>query len=123
MSDVDVMQPTTGAAAYEGTSTYTAAPTRIEDERYSMPTDHDLGITERRPVEHHRANELGQLLRGMAAGVILAALVALGIDNRQEIAVGYVFGDGNAHLWVLLAVAAVGGMLFGWLVAFGSRRK
>jgi len=110
MSDIDVTHSHTGTAP------------RLEEERYAMPVDNDVAVGERRPAVHHRAHDLGQLLRGMFAGIILAALVALGIDNRQEIAVGYVFGDGNAYLWVLLAVAAVGGMLFGWLIAYRSHR-
>ena len=112
MSDIDVMHPHSGTA------------TRVEDDRYAMPPDDkDVVVNDRRPVAHQRAHDLGQLLRGMFAGIILAALVALGIDNRQEIAVGYVFGDGTAYLWVLLAVAAVGGMLFGWLIAYRSHRS
>jgi uncharacterized integral membrane protein len=115
MSDVEVLHPDS-----------TTAP-RME-ERYAFPDERDTVTTgdrhagDRRPVVHHRAHDLGQLLRGMFAGVILAALVALGIDNRQEIQVGYVFGDGKAYLWMLLAAAAVGGMLFGWLIAFRSHR-
>ena len=102
---------------------HSASAPRVDDERPLVVGDRAMPTTEPRPVVHRRAHDLGQLLRGMFAGVILAALVALGIDNRQDIAVSYVFGDGNAQLWVLLAVAAVGGMLLGWLVAFRSHRS
>ncbi len=112
MSDVvEVVHPNTGAV-----------PSAV-DERYLMPDDRDPIITDRRPAVRHRAHDLGQLLRGMFAGVILAVLVALGVDNRQDIAVSYIFDEGSAQLWVLLAIAAVGGMLFGWLVAFRSHRS
>lgn len=117
MSDViEVVHPNTGAHPN------TAAASRADDERLLVPGDRDPVITDRRPPARQRAHDLGQLLRGMFAGVILAAIVALGIDNRQDIAVSYVFDEGTTQLWVLLAVAAVGGMLFGWLVAFRSHR-
>lgn len=101
----------------------TASTPVVDDENLFVLGDRAAPTTEQQPVVHRRAHDLGQLLRGMFAGVILAALVALGIDNRRAIAVSYVFGDGDAQLWVLLAVAAVGGMLFGWLVAFRSHRS
>jgi hypothetical protein len=110
MSDLEVMHPRAGAEL------------RADDEHHVMPDEPEVVNSDRRPASRDRAHDLGQLLRGMLAGVILAALVALGIDNRQQIAVGYVFDDGTVRLWVLLAIAAGAGMVFGWLVAFRSHR-
>jgi uncharacterized integral membrane protein len=56
------------------------------------------------------------------AGVILVALIALAVDNRREVRVGWVVGDGDAKLALVIAIAAAGGAVFGWLVAAWPRR-
>jgi uncharacterized integral membrane protein len=83
----------------------------------SEQMDHDTS-----QVEHHRARDAGRTLRGLLAGVVLAALVALAIDNRHEVRVGWVFGDGEIPLALVVAIAAVAGALISWLVSHRPRR-
>ena len=65
---------------------------------------------------HHRVRDSGRFVRGMLAGVVLAALIAVGIDNRHEVRVGWVFGDADAQLWFVVESAAVAGALIGSLI-------
>ena len=77
--------------------------------------DHEEGTAPQR--EHHRVADTGRTLRGVLAGLIIAALVALAIDNRREVRVGWVFGDGDAQLWLVLVLAVLAGALIGWLIS------
>ena len=65
----------------------------------------------------HRSSA-GQVHWGrIAVAIVLLALIAaLAIDNRDDTRIGYVFGDVNAPLFVLLIVAAVIGAIIGWLL-------
>ncbi len=73
-------------------------------------------------VEHHRVRDTGRVLRGFVAGALVAALVALGVDNRREVRVGWVFGDGDAQLWLLLVIAVLAGAAIAWLVTLRPHR-
>lgn len=87
------------------------------DERMEASmADHDEERIAVPPREHHRVADTGRTLRGVLAGLIIAALVALGIDNRREVRVGWVFGEGDAQLWLVLVLAVLAGALIGWLV-------
>ena len=48
--------------------------------------------------------------------VLLVAVIAIVVDNRQQATVGYVFGDVRTPLIVALLGAAVVGALVGWLL-------
>jgi uncharacterized integral membrane protein len=80
--------------------------------------DHDAD-----QVERHRARDTGRTVRGILAGVLLAALIALAIDNRHDARVGWVFGDGETPLALVVAIAAVTGALLSWLVSHRPRRR
>lgn len=85
--------------------------------------DHDEERIAEPHREHHRVADTGRTLRGILAGVILAAFVALGIDNRREVRVGWVFGDGDAQLWLVLVMAVLAGAVIGWLVTHRPRLR
>ena len=51
--------------------------------------------------------------------VVVAALVA---DNTRDTRIGYVFGDVDAPLFVLLLATAVLGALIGWLLLHRPHR-
>ena len=69
----------------------------------------------------HRAGERGGAARLTIAALIVVAIAAVAIDNREEISVGYVFGDATAPVWVILVVAGVAGIVIGWLVKHRPR--
>ncbi len=71
----------------------------------------------------HRAANAGRTIRGVFAGVILAALVALVVDNRHDVRLGWVFGDGDAPLWLVVTLSAIAGALIGWLISHRPHRR
>ena len=74
-------------------------------------------------VEHHRAKDAARTLRGVIAGAVLVALIALAVENRHEVRVDWVFGDGDAELWLVIAIAALAGAVVGWLIAAWPRHR
>jgi uncharacterized integral membrane protein len=48
--------------------------------------------------------------------LLLAVVVAIGVDNRHDVRVGYVVGDVEAPLIIVLLVTAVLGAAIGWLL-------
>ncbi len=63
-----------------------------------------------------RRDSAGRMARLVIAAVIVAAIVAVAIDNREEVDVGYVVGDASAPIWVVLVVAGIAGVVIGWLI-------
>ena len=63
-----------------------------------------------------RRDSAGRMARLVIAAVIVAAIVAVAIDNRGEVDVGYVVGDASAPIWVVLVVAGIAGVVIGWLI-------
>jgi uncharacterized integral membrane protein len=61
-------------------------------------------------------------LRVVVAVIILVVLVALVVDNKDDTSVGYVFGDVETPLFVVIIAAAVIGALLGWVVSHWPRR-
>jgi uncharacterized integral membrane protein len=71
---------------------------------------------------HHPRGDTGRTVRLVIAALIVVALVAVALDNREEVEVGYVVGDASAPLWVVLVAAGVAGVIIGWLVKHRPRR-
>jgi len=71
---------------------------------------------------HHPRSDNGRAVRLVVAALIVIALVAVALDNSQEVDVGYVVGDASAPLWVVLVAAGVAGVIIGWLVKHRPRR-
>jgi MYXO-CTERM domain-containing protein len=73
-------------------------------------------------VEHagavHR-RDLARLLRLVVALAFIVVLVLVGFDNRSTVRVGYVVGDGQAPVWVVVLGAALAGMV---IAALARRR-
>jgi len=61
--------------------------------------------------------------RIVVAVVLLVVIAALAIDNRDDTRIGFVVGDVNAPLFVLLIVAAVIGAIIGWLLLHRPHRN
>ena len=77
-------------------------------------------------VEHagavHR-HDAAQLIRWIFIAAIVAALIVVGMDNRDNVRVGYGIGDAEAPIWIVVIAAAVGGMIIGWLVRHRPGRR
>jgi len=65
----------------------------------------------------------GQTARIVVGVVLLAAAVAVVVDNRRDIRIGYVFGDVTAPLILVLVVTAVVGAAIGWLLLHRPGRR
>ena len=61
--------------------------------------------------------------RIIVAAILIAAIAAIAIDNSDDTRIGYVFGDVNAPLFVLLLITAVVGALVGWLLLHRPHRN
>jgi uncharacterized integral membrane protein len=69
----------------------------------------------------HPTDDRGGAVRWIIAALIVAAIVVVAVDNREEVSVGYVFGDASAPLWVILVAAGIAGIVVGWLVKHRPR--
>jgi uncharacterized integral membrane protein len=63
--------------------------------------------------------ERGITPKMVASGVLLIAVVAFILDNTDRVTVGYIFGDTEVRLIVVLLVVLVVGMFVGYV---GGRR-
>jgi uncharacterized integral membrane protein len=70
----------------------------------------------------HR-RDLAQMLRWLFIAAIVAALLLVGLDNRDDVRVGYAVGDTTAPIWIVIIAAAVGGMIIGWLIRHRPRNR
>jgi uncharacterized integral membrane protein len=63
------------------------------------------------------------MVRWLFIAAIVAALVVVGLDNRDDVRVGYAVGDTKAPIWIVIIAAAIGGMIIGWLVRHRPRHR
>ena len=78
-------------------------------------------MAERRDSAERRSP--AQIAR-IAVGVVLLAVgIAVIVDNRRDTRIGYVFGDVEAPLIVVLLLTAVVGALIGWLLLHRPRHR
>ena len=61
----------------------------------------------------HRAGASLRLALGL---VLVAAIVAFAFDNRDNVRIGWVVGDADAPLVLVLLATAVVGAIVGWLL-------
>jgi uncharacterized integral membrane protein len=78
-------------------------------------------MTDQQVVRHDNRVRAGQTVRLVVIVLIVAALVAVAIDNRDDVRIGYVFGDASAPVWIVLVAAGIGGVIIGWLMRHRSR--
>jgi len=78
-------------------------------------------MTEAQVVRHDNRVRAGQTVRLVVIALIVIALVAVALDNRDDVRVGYVFGDASAPIWIVLVAAGIGGLIIGWLLRHRSR--
>ncbi len=77
-------------------------------------------------VEHagavHR-RDAALIIRWVLIAAIVVALVLVAMDNRDDVRVGYAVGDASAPIWTVIVIAAVAGMIVGWLIRHRPRRR
>ncbi len=77
-------------------------------------------------VEHagavHR-HDAAMIIRWLFIAAIVVALVLVAMDNREDVTVGYAVGDASAPIWTVIVIAAVAGMIIGWLIRHRPRRR
>ena len=70
-----------------------------------------------------RARDAGRGLRLLLAAALVAALVVVAFDNRDDVRLGYVFGDAEAPVWIVLVAAGIAGVTIGWLIKHRPHRQ
>ncbi len=82
----------------------------------------DRDEVDRNTAAVHR-RDFGRIIRLIVVAALLAVLVIVALDNRNDARIGYAIGDANAPMWVLIVAAAVGGMIIGWLIRHRPRNR
>jgi len=67
--------------------------------------------------------DVGHTVRIVVIVALVVAIVAIAADNREQTKFGYVIGDADVAVWLLVLAAAVGGIVIGWLVRHRPRRN
>jgi uncharacterized integral membrane protein len=70
----------------------------------------------------HR-RDAAHVFRLVVVAAIVVALIAVAMDNRDDVRLGYAVGDAQAPVWIVVVAAAVGGMIIGWLMRHRSRHS
>ncbi len=70
----------------------------------------------------HR-RDAAQLIRWIFIAAIVAVIVVIAMDNRKDVRVGYAFGDTQAPIWIVIVLAALAGVIIGWLVRHRPRHR
>ena len=70
-----------------------------------------------------QARDVGRGLRLLVVAALVAAIVVVALDNRDDVRLGYVFGDAEAPVWIALVAAGIVGVMIGWLLEHRSRRR
>ena len=68
-----------------------------------------------------KSHDAGVIIRFVLIAVVVVALVLVALDNTDDVRVGYVFGDANGPIWIVLVLAAIAGILIGSLLRFRHR--
>lgn len=78
-------------------------------------------------VDRHSAavhrRDVARILRFVVALAVVAVIVLLALDNRDDTRVGYLWDDATFPLWFVIVGSAIGGALVGWLLRVSSRRR
>lgn len=69
-----------------------------------------------------QARDVGRGLRLFVVAALVAAIIVVALDNRDDVRLGYVFGDAQAPVWIALVAAGMVGVVIGWLLKHRSHR-
>ena len=70
----------------------------------------------------HR-HDAALIVRWVLIAAIVVATIVVAMDNRSDVSVGYAVGDAQAPVWIVIVVAAVAGLLIGWLIRHRPRHR
>ena len=70
----------------------------------------------------HR-RDLARTLRLVVVLGLIALIVAVALDNREDVRVGYLIDEALAPGWVVIVLSALGGMIIGGLLRLRSRNR
>ena len=70
----------------------------------------------------HR-RDLARIVQLAVVVALIIAFVAVALDNREDVRVGYAIGDAHAPVWMVIALSALGGLVIGWLLRMRSRHR
>lgn len=70
----------------------------------------------------HR-HDAARLLRWLFIAAVVVAIVVVALDNRNDVRVGYAFGDAEAPIWTVMVAAALAGVFIGYLIRHRPRRR
>ena len=88
-----------------------------------MNVKHDTRSDDVNYIEGKEGRSIGAIFRTVVIVALLLVLVIVALDNRDDVRVGYVFGDANAPIWIVLAASAIAGVAIGWLIRHRPRRN
>ena len=80
----------------------------------------DSAVAENAGAVHR--HDLARLVRFGLVIAVVAALVLIGFDNRSDVRLGYVVGEAQAPVWIVLLVAALAGLIIA-VLARSNRRQ
>jgi uncharacterized integral membrane protein len=82
-------------------------------------------MNDRDDIDHHAGavhrRDAAQVVRLVLVAAIIVGLIVVGMDNRDDVRLGYAVGDAQAPIWVVIVVAAVAGMVIAWLIRHRPR--
>ncbi|MDP2290310.1 MAG: LapA family protein [Actinomycetota bacterium] len=70
----------------------------------------------------HR-RDAARIIRLVVVLALVVAFIAVALDNRADVRVGYAVGEAMAPGWLVIAISAVGGLIIGWLLRLRSRNN
>lgn len=82
----------------------------------------DRDVTDQHTSAVHR-RDTAQVFRLVVVAAIVVAIVAVAMDNRDDVRLGYAVGDAQAPVWIVVIAAAVAGMVIGWLIRHRPRHR
>lgn len=72
---------------------------------------------------NRRRLDVARLTHAIALAAAAIVLGALAVDNRRAVRIGWVFGAGDAPLWVLIISAVIAGSAVGALLTLRTRSR
>ena len=80
-------------------------------------------MSDEQQVHTTKSHDAGVIARFVLIALVVVAIVLVALDNTDDVRVGYVFGDADAPIWIVLVLAAIGGLIIGSLLRFRRRHS
>ena len=87
-----------------------------------MNVKHDTRSDDVEYIERTERRSVTEIFRSIIVLALLVGLVLVALDNRDDVRVGYVFGDASAPIWIVLVASAIAGVVIGWLIRHRPHR-